>query len=180
MHNNLLPKQYYFINKFNKKNINKLKKNVGIIYRNYTKKLDKNEIIKLHKYCKYKKLKFYISNNFRLAYQLNLDGIYIPSFNNSFRHLNYNFKKNFIIIGSAHNIKEIRIKELQKTKAIFISSIFKINKNYLGINKFKNISKISEKKIIALGGLSKSNIRLLKLTGSYGFAGISFFKKKGP
>ena len=103
-----------------------------------------------------------------------------PSFNKSFENLKYQIKPSFIILGSAHNIKEIRLKELQKVNAIFLSSIFKKNKNFLGLNKFKNISKISEKKIIALGGLSKSNIRLLKLTGSYGFAGISFFKKKGP
>ncbi len=33
-------------------------------------------------------------------------------------HLSYNFPKNFIILGSAHNIKEIRIKEIQKVNAI--------------------------------------------------------------
>ena len=85
-----------------------------------------------------------------------------------------------MIIGSAHNLKEIRIKEIQKVNAIFLSSIFKKNKNFLGLNKFKNISKISKKKVIALGGLSKSNIKLLKLTNCYGFAGISLFKKKAP
>ena len=68
---------------------------------------------------------------------LDLDGAYIPSFNKKFDHLSYYYKKNFEIIGSAHNIKEIRIKELQKVNKIFLSSLFKKNKNYLGINKFK-------------------------------------------
>jgi len=117
MHNEL-PKQYYFINKFDKKNIDKLKQNTGIIYRNYSKKLDKNEILELKNYCNKKKLKFFISNNIKLAYHLNLDGAYIPSFNNNFRHLNYQTKSNFIIIGSAHNIKEIRIKELKEFQNI--------------------------------------------------------------
>ena len=179
MHN-FLPQQYYFIDKFDKKNIDKLKINAGIIYRNYTKKLDKKLILKLKYYCKKKGLKFLLSNNIKLSLKLDLDGAYLPSFNKNIQHLNYNFKSNFLIIGSAHNLKEIRIKELQKVKIIFISSIFKKNKNFLGLNKFKIISKFSKKKIVALGGLSKSNIKLLKLTNCYGFAGISYFKKKAP
>ena len=138
--------------------------------------MDKNEIIKLKNYCKKNKLNFFISNNIKLAYQLNLDGAYIPSFNRNIRHLNYSFKKNFIIIGSAHNLKQIRIKELQKVKAIFISSIFKNNKNYLGVNKFQIISKMSSKKIIALGGISKKNIKLINFLNCYGIAGISYFQ----
>ena len=175
MHN-FLPKKYYFIEKFNKSNIDKLDNNTAIIYRNYTKNLTDVEILKLKNYCKKKKLKFLLSNNIKLACKLNLDGVYIPSFNQNIRHLNYSFKKNFIIIGSAHNIKEIRIKELQKVKAIFLSSIFKHNKNYLGANKFKIISKMSTIKIIALGGISKKNIKLINILNCYGFAGISYFQ----
>ena len=81
-----------------------------------------------------------------------------PHFNKSFKHLNYSLKKEFEIIGSAHNINEIRIKEIQKVKKIFISSLFKINKNYLGINKFKLLL-INKKQIVALGGISKKNIK---------------------
>jgi len=175
MHKNL-PKQYYFISKFDKKNIDKLKINTGIIYRNYSKKLDKKLIVELKNYCKRKKLKFFISNNVKLACQLNLDGAYIPSFNKNFNHINYQLKNNFIMIGSAHNIKEIKIKELQKTELIFLSSIFKKNNNYLGIYKFQNISRITKKKIIALGGVSKKNINLLNKLNCFGFAGISYFK----
>ena len=91
--------------------------------------------------------------------KLNLDGAYIPSFNKSTKHLAYSFKKKFKIIGSAHNLKEIRIKEKQKVDKIFLSSLFKKNKNYLGINKFKLLSKLTKKKIVALGGISKKNIK---------------------
>ena len=85
-------------------------------------------------------------------------------------------------MGSAHNLKEIRVKEKQKVKIIFISSIFKGNQNFLGLNKFKIISNLSKIQIIALGGISKNNSKLVKLTKSVGFAGISYFesKKKGP
>ncbi len=100
----------------------------------------------------------------------------MPSFNQSFSHLNYNFKKDFLLIGSAHNFKEIRIKEKQMVKEIFLSSLFKNNGNFLGLNKFNLLSNYSKKDIIALGGISKTNIKLINLTKSIGFAGISYFQ----
>ncbi len=120
-------------------------------------------------------MKFYLSNNIKLSIKLNLDGAYIPSFNKNFKHLSYEIKRNFILLGSAHNLKEIKIKEKQMVNEIFISSVFKNNKNYLGINKFKLISNFSKKKIVALGGISKQNIKLVLLTNSIGYAGISYF-----
>ena len=90
-------------------------------------------------------------------------------------------RKNFLIFGSAHNNKEIKIKEKQGVKIIFLSSIFKRNENYLGINKFKLFSNLTNKKIVALGGLSNKNLKKLKLVKCFGFAGISLFEKKnGP
>ena len=122
-----------------------------------------------------------ISNNIKLAIKLNLDGAYIPSFNKETKHLSFSYKKNFILLGSAHNVNEIRNKELQGVNAIFVSSLFKKNKNYLGVNRFKLLSRLSSKPIIALGGLSDDNVKKLNLTCSLGFAGISFFEqKKGP
>ena len=118
----------------------------------------------------------YLSNNIKLAIQLDLDGAYIPSFNKSINHLSYSWKTNFLIIGSAHNNKEIKVKDLQKVKVIFISSLFKPNKNYLGINRFKLLSSLSDKKIVALGGISKNNKKKLKLLNCFGFAGISYFE----
>ena len=169
-------RKYYFINKFDSNNIDKQKTNTGIIYRNYDLKNNLNTIIKLKQYCKKKGFKFFLSNDVRLALQLNLDGAYIPSFNNQTNHLSFSYKKKFLIIGSAHNNKEINIKEKQGVNMIFLSSIFKKNKNYLGINRFKLYSKLTNKKIIALGGISNFNLKKLKLTYCYGFAGISFFK----
>ena len=81
-------------------------------------------------------------------------------------------------MGSAHNNKEIKLKEKQGVNIIFLSSIFKENKNYLGINKFKLLSNLTNKKVIALGGISKKNLKKLKLADSFGFAGIYFFQKK--
>ena len=83
-----------------------------------------------------------------------------------------------MLIGSAHNNKEIKIKEKQGVKIVILSSLFKKNKNYLGINRFKLLSKLSKSKVVALGGISHQNLRKLGLLECYGFAGISFFEKK--
>ena len=134
----------------------------------------------LRDYCKKKDLKLYISNNFKIALNLKLDGAYIPSFNKSTSHLNFSLNTNFHIIGSAHNIYEVRIKERQKVNEIVISSLFKKNINYLGLYRFKSLSNLTDKKIIILGGIAEEKLRLLKLINCNGFAGITYFKKKAP
>ena len=177
MMHSYLSLKYYFIKDFDTKNIDKQDKQTVIIFRNYSfKKIDENQILKIRNYCRKCRRIFILSNNIKLAIKLDLDGVYIPSFNKSTEHLGYSLKKNFQILGSAHNLKEIKIKEKQKVNKIFISSLFKKNKNFLGINKFKVLSRLTHKEIIALGGISKNNIKLLKLTNSFGFAGISNFE----
>ena len=175
MHYNI-PRKFYFINSFKKNNIDILDDYTAVIYRNYKKKIDVSEIIKIRDYCWKKKIKLFLSNNFKISLKLNLNGVYLPSFNEDFRHLGYKLKSNFIILGSAHNIREIRVKETQNVNLIFISSLFKKNNNYLGLYKFKNLTKMTKKKVIALGGISKFNKKKLKLLRCYGFSGISYFE----
>src|SRR5210317_270185 len=136
MHNKTLNR-YYFIKKFDQSHIDKQDKKTIIIFRNYNQDIDEKLILTIKNYCKKKRNKFLISNNIKLSIKLNLDGAYIPSFNKDKKHLSYSLKKNFMILGSAHNISEIRLKELQRVNDIFLSSIFKKNKNFLGIQKFK-------------------------------------------
>src|SRR6056300_872870 len=167
-------KKYYFINKFDTNIIDKQDKQTTIIYRNYdSNNKDESLILKINKYCKKRSIKFFLANNVKLALKLNLNGVYIPAFNTNLNHLVYSYKKNFEIIGSAHNLKEIRIKENQGAEKIFLSSIFKKNKNFLGINKFKILTKLTTKKIVVLGGISNKNIKKLALLNQSEFAGIS-------
>ena len=169
-------RKYYFINKFDTNNIDKQDRQTTIIYRNYSTKADQTLILKIKRYCKKKLIKFYLSNNIKLAIKLDLDGAYIPAFNKNFNHLAYSYKKNFKIVGSAHNLKEIRIKEIQNVRKIFLSSLFKKNKNFLGIYKFKLLSKLTKKNIVILGGISNKNRRKLTLLNQSDFAGISYFE----
>ena len=177
-----LKTKYYFINNFDTNSIDQQDRYTVIIYRNYsTKKIDQFQILQLKKYCKKFSRKFYLSNNIKLAIKLGLDGVYIPSFNKSFSHLSYSYIKRFKIVRSAHNFKEIKTKELQKVENIFLSSLFKKNKNYLDFNKFNLLSKLTNKRIIALGGIDNKNLKKINLLNCYGFAGISYFEqKKGP
>ena len=147
------------------------------------KTIDEKLILTIKNHCKKKGNKFLISNNIKLALKLNLDGAYIPSFNKDKKHLSYSLKKNFIILGSAHNVYEIRAKELQNVNAIFLSSIFKKNKNYLGLNKFKSLSLLSNKPVIALGGISPTTtVKKLNLTNVATALLVFLFlnKKKAP
>ena len=171
-----LPKKYYFIKNFNTTELKNLNSNTDVIYRNYEKMPVITELLKMKTFCKRKGIKLYLSNNIKLAIKLNLDGAYIPSFNKKLNHLSYSMKKKFEIIGSAHNLKEIRVKEKQKVTKIFLSSLFKRNKNFLGINKFKLLSKLTKKKIVALGGINKENKKKITLLNQSDFAGISYFK----
>ena len=170
--------KYYFINTLDTNNFKKQDKQTLIIYRNYTSsKININKLLKLKNFLKKRRNKFLIANNFKLALKFGLDGVYLPSFNKKFNHLSYSTFTNFIILGSAHNIKEIRIKELQKVQKIFLSSLFKKNDNYLGLYKFKNLKNYTKKKIVALGGISKVNINQIKLINEISsFAGISYFE----
>ena len=112
--------------------------------------------------------------------QLDLDGIYIPSFNKELKINYFAKKKNFIVLGSAHNISEIRQKELQNVNCIFLSPVFitKKSNKYLGIQKFNNLTNYTSKKIICLGGMNTNNLKKVKLLKTHGFASVSLFKKK--
>ena len=57
-------------------------------------------------------------------------------------------KKKFLILGSAHNLFEVRMKEKQNVDLIFLSPLFK-TKDYtkgLGVIKFNLLSNQTKKK----------------------------------
>ena len=119
-----------------------------------------------------------MSNNIKLAIKLNLDGAYIPSFNKGLTHNCFQLKKKFKLIGSAHNLKEIRIKELQNVTRIFLSPLFKTSryKNFLGVYRFLKLTKFTKKDIVSLGGINKNNLKQPKLLSVNNIASISMFQ----
>src|SRR6056300_1089467 len=179
---NLTPKIYCFVNDYNLSDLSKLGRNINIIYRNY-KNIDHiNDLLKLKLFCKKNGNNLYLVNNIKLSIKLGLNGVYIPSFNNKLNYCGiYSLPKNFKIIGSAHNFKEIRIKNLQGCREIFLSPLFKINKskNFLGITKFNLLTLGFRNNFIALGGINEKNYKKIRLIKTSGFASISWEKKKG-
>ena len=120
-------KKFYFIDEFDKDHLKNLNDNTAVIYRNYNIKYKQSEIQKINNFCKSKRLKFYLSNDVKLAIKLRLNGVYIPSFNKSLNVLRAKLN-NLTLLGSAHNIKEINEKKRQKLYFIFLAPIFKVKK----------------------------------------------------
>ena len=52
------------------------------------------------------------------------------------------------------------------------------SKKFLGIHKFNYLTYRNKTNILALGGISESNIHKIKLLNIKGFGGIRIFKKK--
>ena len=174
-----LPNFFVFMDQFNNQIFKNNNTNIGVIYRNYKASNRETELIKIAKECKKKWYPLYVANDMKLALKVGADGIYIPAFNKTKRFLNTE-KRNLVILGSAHNQKEIQNKISQNCSAIFLSPVFNVEKSkkFLGLYKFNYLSYMNKINILALGGISEDNIRKLKLLYIKGFGGISVFKKK--
>ena len=170
-------KKYYFINKFDNTHLINLNKNISFIWRNKDKETHLKTLTKLRDFCKENHRKFYISNDIKLAIKVKADGVYIPSTNKNLNFKSIKFKKEFKILGSAHNFKEVKIKELQEVDEIFLSPLFKSKKNLqLNIYKYLNLRKVTFMRDVSLGGINNRNIKKLRLIKPFGFAVISFFE----
>ena len=152
-----------------------------IIYRNTDKIENIDKLVRFRRYCKSKKIDFYVSNNEKLTSDLRADGLYISAHNTNLRLAKLK-KSNYKIIGSAHNVKELNIKILQGCSSINFSRLFKVShpfkKSSLGVIKF-NLFKLSRKEnLVPLGGINLSNLTKLKMVKSNSFALLSEIKKK--
>ena len=90
---------YFFTNKLteeNKKSIIKFK-NISIIYENNVASINNEELIKVIRFCKEKKIKVYYKDDIKKAYKLNFNGVFLSSNNKRISILNndYSKKNNF-------------------------------------------------------------------------------------
>ena len=152
-----------------------------IIYRYKDKPENLTELKKFKKKCSIKSIKFYIANNIKLCVLLNSDGIYLSSHNKSLKALCLK-KKNFDILGSAHNQHEIALKLLQGCNSILFSKLFKVDYNkkspFLGVCKFNKFLAYYPKQLIPLGGIKLDKLNHLKSINCLGIAILSEVKKK--
>ena len=175
----ILPKVFIFLDQYDSQIFKNNNINIGIIYRNYNTHQREKELVKIANACKKNRKQLFVSNDIKLAIKVKAEGVYVPSFNKTKGFANLE-KKNIIIIGSAHNQKEIQEKKYQNCSTVFLSPIFYMEKSkkFLDIHKFNYISYGNKINILALGGISSNNIRKLKLLNIKGFGGIRMFKKK--
>ena len=76
-----------------------------------------------------------------------------------------------------NNLKEIKIKELQKTEEIFLSPLFKKKTNQqLNIFRYLKLRATTKMNDISLGGINNKNLKKLNMIKPFGFAGISYFE----
>jgi len=168
---------YYFISEINYSRLKNLDKNISLIWRNKNKETPIKILIELRNFCNKNNRKLYINNDIKLANKIKADGLYISSYNKDLMLKSNLLKTKFKILGSAHNLKEIKIKELQNVDEIFLSPLFKEKTNkQLDIYKYFNLRKTTKMKDISLGGINEKNIKKLSLIRPFGFAGISYFE----
>ena len=176
-------KYFLIIENINDINLSDIKRynKFSIIYRNNKNIINIKDLLNYRKKCRLKLIKFFVANDLELAIKLKANGIYLSSKNNDFKPLNIK-KIDFDIIGSAHNLKEINLKDKQNCKYILLSKLFTVdydkNAPTLGLIKFNKYTQYSKSKLIPLGGIKLSNLSKLKLINSEGFAVLSEIKKK--
>ena len=79
-----------------------------------------------------------MANYAKIAIKLSLNGVYIPSFNKKINLISGK-PRNFLVLGSAHNLPQIRVKEKQGAECIFLAPLF-LNK-YISRTYLKQILK---------------------------------------
>ena len=132
---------YYFIDRFDFKELSEIKKKINIIFRDYNRKIEENEILKTKYFCKKKGFNLFLANNLKLATKLGLDGVYLPAFNKNLNYKkNINEKTNLAVAGILRNSKNLNfesIRILDKRNKIKINNLI-LDKDYL-IDRFDKI-----------------------------------------
>ena len=172
-----IKKIFFFLEKIDPqilKNILKFK-NISVIYNQ--EKINNIDLNKIKLILKKNNIPLYIRNNIKLAIQFNLDGVYLSSDNRKIIYQTYK-KKNFKVIGHAHNQREFFFKKKQLCDIFVVSPLFcndKYSKNQiLNISKYNLLTKDWSNSICALGGINLSNMKKIKLTKS-NYVGVKRF-----
>jgi len=170
-------KLYYFFSEFNKKHLLKINNKINLIFRNYNKKFNIKFYKELKAFCHKAGFKIYLANNTKIAKSLKFDGAYLPSFNEEMVYSIKKKSKNFKLLGSAHDIHEIKIKEKQGVDILFLSPVFKKKNNkQLKVYNFLRLCKSTHIETGALGGINSNNVKLLKLYGIKNIGSIDWIK----
>lgn len=117
---------YYFIDQINKSTISTIFKfrNISLIYMSQNNSFSNiQDLMKIKEFSTKNNLKFYVTDNIRLAIKVKANGIYLTKNYNRMLH-NYNYKKDFLILGSVHNQLEYYRKASKIVKNFFYHQFF--------------------------------------------------------
>ena len=95
--------------------------------------------------CKNRRIDLFVANSFKLLTLLKTNRFYISAWNKKhYRNLR-KVNSNIEMVGSAHNVKEIKEKIDQGCSQIFLSRIFetkyRFKKGFLGVTKFNLLTR---------------------------------------
>jgi len=141
------------------------------------KKLEE-EIFNAIKFAKFKKIKLFINDYWKLAIEMQAYGIHLGQDDITTADLNLIKNKNIKLGLSTHNFFEIAIAHYIKPSYISIGPIFPTKTKVMpykeqGIERLKYWKSVLDYPIIAIGGINKKNIHLVKETKISGISIIS-------
>ena len=170
--NKIFYKHYVFLEEINnliKDNLVKFS-NINIIIdinENTSKNLENQ--LSIIEFAKKNRIPFLIKNDFQKSIKYKANGVFISSDHKKITKPIL-LKKNFYIVGSAHNQLEYAQKAKQKCHLLMLSPLF-FNEKY-SKNRTLNILKFNSKTIhwkvnlCALGGINSKTLKKVKLTKS--------------
>jgi thiamine-phosphate pyrophosphorylase len=161
--------------------IKRLPKGAGVIFRYYQAPNRKEIARALAPLCRKLQIKFLIAEDWRLATEINADGVHLPE--HALRSWrgggNKRNGKRFLITSAAHSQSSLWDAGRAGVDAVLVSPVFPTvshpNKMPLGITQFSNMCRISPVPVYALGGVTQNNLTRLKNSGCVGVAGIGLF-----
>jgi thiamine-phosphate pyrophosphorylase len=168
--NKIFYKHYVFLEEINnliKDNLVKFS-NINIIIdinENTSKNLENQ--LSIIKFAKKNRIPFLIKNDFQKSIKYKANGVFISSSHKKITKPIF-LKKNFCIVGGAHNQLEYAQKLKQKCQLLMLSPLF-FNEKYTK-NKILNISKFNTKtmnwniSLCALGGINSKTLKKISLT----------------
>ena len=135
------------------------------------------------KHIKEKLIEFNFTGNLIIDYPYNIDwldqysGIHYKSY--SIRNVNYQKKPSILYSASCHNLKDIQLCNERPFDFILLSPVLEsqYNSSPIGWQGFSNLSKLSYKPTLALGGTNSRNedFTMCIKNDGFGLSGIRFF-----
>ncbi len=136
-----------------------------------------NEALDIQLLCREFNVPFVLNDNVKLAYQINADGVHIGQDDMSLTEAREILGKDKIIGVSAHTVEEALEAEKNGADYLGVGAMFTTNSKDdavdVSIETLKEIVKSVSIPVIAIGGITRENVKELKDTGIKGIAVIS-------